>query len=86
MYPKTLSIFLKGWAPEVLELVEATEPLEIEVSDLWDRFPSIMRHWSDGHATLLGDSCHATMPNIGQGAGLAFEDGYELVKSDLVNL
>ena len=30
---------------------------------------------------LLGDSCHATMPNIGQGAGLAFEDGYELAKT-----
>ena len=29
----------------------------------------------------LGDSCHATMPNIGQGAGLAFEDGYELAKT-----
>ncbi len=37
------------------------------------------RTWSDGCVTLLGDSCHATMPNIGQGAGLAFEDGYELV-------
>ena len=29
----------------------------------------------------LGDSCHATMPNIGQGCGLAFEDGYVLVGS-----
>lgn len=27
---------------------------------------------------MLGDSCHATMPNIGQGCGLAFEDGYVL--------
>jgi len=27
------------------------------------------------------DSCHATMPNIGQGCGLAFEDGYVLVGS-----
>ena len=43
-------------------------------------FPSVGKSWADGHATLLGDSCHATMPNIGQGAGLAFEDGFELAK------
>jgi len=71
---------LKGWAPEVLELIEATNPEEIEARDLWDRFPSVTKPWSDGCVTLLGDSCHATMPNIGQGTGLAFEDGYELAK------
>jgi zeaxanthin epoxidase len=69
---------LKGWAPEVLELIRATDSSEIQQRDLWDRFPSVARSWADGCATLLGDSCHATMPNIGQGAGLAFEDGYEL--------
>ena len=71
---------LKGWAPEVLELIRATDPNEIEQRDLWDRFPSVTKSWADGNVTLLGDSCHATMPNIGQGAGLAFEDGYELAK------
>jgi zeaxanthin epoxidase len=71
---------LKGWAPEVLELIRATDPGAIEQRDLWDRFPSVGKSWADGHATLLGDSCHATMPNIGQGAGLAFEDGFELAK------
>ena len=71
---------MKGWAPEVLELIRATDPNEIEQRDLWDRFPSVTKSWADGHVTLLGDSCHATMPNIGQGAGLAFEDGYELAK------
>ena len=72
---------LKGWAPEVLELIDATDPNEIEARDLWDRYPSVLRPWSDGCVTLLGDSCHATMPNIGQGAGLAFEDGFELAKT-----
>ena len=71
---------MKGWAPEVLELIRATDPNEIEQRDLWDRFPSVTKSWADGNVTLLGDSCHATMPNIGQGAGLAFEDGYELAK------
>ena len=69
---------LKGWAPEVLELIRATDPSEIQQRDLWNRFPSVGKSCADGHATLLGDSCHATMPNIGQGAGLAFEDGFEL--------
>lgn len=72
---------LADWAPEVLELIRATNPSEIESRDLWDRYPSVFRSWSDGYTTLLGDSCHATMPNIGQGAGLAFEDGFELAKT-----
>jgi len=71
---------LAGWAPEVLELIGATDPATIEARDLWDRYPSVAKSWADGNVTLLGDSCHATMPNIGQGAGLAFEDGYELAK------
>ena len=70
---------LKGWAPEVLELIRATDPGTIEQRDLWDRFPSVGKSWADGHATLLGDSCHDDA-NIGQGAGLAFEDGFELAK------
>ncbi len=75
---KFLESTLEGWAPEVLELIKATDPDSIEQRDLWDRFPSVTKSWADGNVTLLGDSAHATMPNIGQGAGLAFEDGYEL--------
>ena len=75
-----LETTLEGWAPEVLELIRATDPATIEQRDLWDRFPSVAKSWADGRVTLLGDSCHATMPNIGQGAGLAFEDGFELAK------
>ena len=71
----------QGWAPEVLELIRATDPKEVQSRDLWDRYPLIGRSWSDGCVTLLGDSCHATMPNIGQGAGLAFEDGFELART-----
>ena len=39
--------------PEVLELIDATDPKEIEARDLWDRFPSVLRPWSDGCVTLL---------------------------------
>jgi 2-polyprenyl-6-methoxyphenol hydroxylase-like FAD-dependent oxidoreductase len=31
--------------------------------------------WSDGRVTLLGDAAHPTMPSLGQGAGMAIEDG-----------
>jgi 2-polyprenyl-6-methoxyphenol hydroxylase-like FAD-dependent oxidoreductase len=45
-----------------------------------DRTP--IRHWSQGRMTLLGDSAHATLQSLAQGAGMAFEDA--LVLSELV--
>ncbi len=43
---------------------------------LYDREP--LERWSRGHATLLGDSAHAMLPYLGQGACMAIEDGYVL--------
>jgi salicylate hydroxylase len=40
---------------------------------LYDRDPPA--HWSKGRATLLGDSAHAMLPYLGQGAAMAIEDG-----------
>ena len=40
---------------------------------LYDRDP--LPRWSKGRATLLGDSAHAMLPYLGQGAGMAVEDG-----------
>lgn len=74
-----LQIF-KDWSPQVTELIRATAEDEINQRDMLDRAPSVTKCWSSGHVTLLGDSCHATMPNIGQGAGLAFEDGFMLAQ------
>ena len=68
----------KDWNPIIRDLINATSSEEIIQRDLWDRAPSIFKGWSKDCITLLGDSCHATMPNIGQGCGLAFEDGYVL--------
>jgi salicylate hydroxylase len=39
-----------------------------------------MARWSQGHATLLGDACHPTLPFLAQGAGMAIEDGYLLAR------
>ena len=43
---------------------------------LYDRDP--LPRWSRGRATLLGDSAHAMLPYLGQGAAMAIEDGYVL--------
>jgi len=40
---------------------------------LYDRDP--LPRWSSGRATLLGDSAHAMLPYLGQGAAMAIEDG-----------
>jgi salicylate hydroxylase len=34
--------------------------------------------WHRGRICLLGDSCHATLPYVGQGANLAIEDAVSL--------
>jgi salicylate hydroxylase len=34
--------------------------------------------WTNGRVTLLGDSCHATLPYVGQGANQAIEDAIVL--------
>jgi len=70
----------ENWCSEVTELIEATNNDEIEQRDVWDRPPSVLKSWASDNIVLVGDSCHATMPNIGQGCGIAFEDSYLLVK------
>jgi salicylate hydroxylase len=40
---------------------------------LYDRDP--LPRWNSGRATLLGDSAHAMLPYLGQGAAMAIEDG-----------
>lgn len=50
----------------------------MDLSRRWplaDRDP--IRHWAKGRVTLLGDSAHATLQSLAQGAGMAIEDaGY----------
>ena len=40
-----------------------------------------VRGWSTRRATLLGDSAHATLPYLAQGAAMAIEDGAVLARA-----
>jgi 2-polyprenyl-6-methoxyphenol hydroxylase-like FAD-dependent oxidoreductase len=74
-----------GYRNYISDTVAATRP---EVRDVisvvnlerrWaiaDRDP--LRRWSDGRVTLLGDSAHATLQSLAQGAGMALEDASAL--------
>jgi len=69
--PEGSSPYLQGlftdWSPEIHDILQATQEHEIEQRDLYDRPPSVLKPWGDGRVTLLGDSVHAMMPNLGQG-------------------
>jgi zeaxanthin epoxidase len=70
----------EGWSPEIHDLFEATKPEVVRQRDLFDR-PPMWRGWSDGgNVVLLGDACHPTMPNLGQGGAMAIEDAYVMAE------
>jgi salicylate hydroxylase len=59
-----------GWNATLLRLLPSSERWYKWA--LYDRDPP--ERWSKGRATLLGDSAHAMLPYLGQGAGMALED------------
>jgi salicylate hydroxylase len=63
-----------GWNPELTRLYPCSERWYKWA--LYDREP--LERWSRGRATLLGDSAHAMLPYLGQGAAMAIEDAYAL--------
>jgi 2-polyprenyl-6-methoxyphenol hydroxylase-like FAD-dependent oxidoreductase len=68
----------KGWPEAIPEVIEATPEQTIDRMDLYDR-PTV-KGWTVGCVTLLGDAAHPTMPSLGQGAGMAIEDGVVLAR------
>jgi 2-polyprenyl-6-methoxyphenol hydroxylase-like FAD-dependent oxidoreductase len=59
------------------EIVAATDPDHHMIR--WEiKNRPVLKKWSKGRVTLLGDACHPTSPYAGYGAGMAIEDGYFL--------
>jgi salicylate hydroxylase len=59
-----------GWHPDLLRLY--TYSARWYKWSLYDRDP--VERWSKGRVALLGDSAHAMLPCLGQGAAMAIED------------
>ncbi|KAK9862809.1 hypothetical protein WJX84_001231 [Apatococcus fuscideae] len=72
---RLLNIF-SGWTDMVTDLIKATPEEDVIRRDIYDRAPTL--NWTQGHVCLLGDSAHAMQPNLGQGGGMAIEDGFQL--------
>ena len=63
-----------GWHEDALGLIAAMP--ETFKWALFDRPP--LSRWSVGRVSLLGDSCHAMLPMMAQGAAQSIEDGATL--------
>ena len=68
----------KGWTDEIHAVLDNTPDVISEQRDLYDRRPSVLKSWSKGAVTMLGDAVHPMMPNLGQGGCQAIEDAYVL--------
>lgn len=68
----------KDFAPLVLQLIEATANENIICNIISDLAP--IPQWYSENLCLIGDSAHATTPNMGQGACQAIEDVYIIGK------
>ena len=72
-----LQRFHAGWHDPIPQLIDALE--EIVVTATLD--VATLPTWSRGRTLLIGDAAHATSPHAGQGASIALEDAYRLVRT-----
>ena len=69
--------FHAGWHDPIPQLIDALD--EIIVTATLD--VATLPTWSRGRTLLIGDAAHATSPHAGQGASIALEDAYRLVRA-----
>jgi salicylate hydroxylase len=69
----------KGWHPIVQRVLDEADHDQCYRWSLFYRPP--IKNWSTKRATLLGDSAHATLPYLAQGAAMAIEDGMVLTRA-----
>jgi 2-polyprenyl-6-methoxyphenol hydroxylase-like FAD-dependent oxidoreductase len=75
---EALAAVFAQWHAPIQDLIRAAPDEEIIPIALTDSPP--LRRWGRGHITLLGDSAHACLPDMGQGAGLALESAVGLAE------
>ena len=68
-----------GWHPAIQTIIDTADKDECYRWSLFFRQP--LDNWSSRRATLLGDSAHATLPYLAQGAAMAIEDGAVLTRA-----
>jgi salicylate hydroxylase len=69
----------EGWHPIVHTVIDAADRDQCFRWSLHNRLP--IDNWSTARVTLLGDSAHATLPYLAQGAVMAIEDGAILMRA-----
>jgi salicylate hydroxylase len=69
----------ESWHPAIQTIIDAVDRDQCYRWSLYNRPP--VRNWSTRRATLLGDSAHATLPYLAQGAAMAIEDGAVLARA-----
>jgi FAD-dependent urate hydroxylase len=72
----------KGWAEPVQMLIDRLNPSDVARIEIHDAGP--FNRYVRGRVALLGDSAHATCPDMGQGGCLAIEDAL-VIADHLVN-
>lgn len=70
----TLVENFKDFHPLIIKILEATPNENVILNDITDLSP--IPKWYAENLCLIGDSAHATTPNMGQGACQAIEDAY----------
>ncbi|MFP1678977.1 FAD-dependent monooxygenase [Alloalcanivorax sp. C16-2] len=69
----------QGWHPSIGALIDAADRDHCYRWAMNNRPP--VENWTSGHATLLGDAAHPTLPYMAQGAAMAVEDAAVLARA-----
>ena len=69
----------RGWHAIIQTVIDEADKDKCYRWSLHNRLP--ISNWSTARVTLLGDSAHATLPYLAQGAVMAIEDGAVLARA-----
>ena len=78
-YRSELAELFQGWAKPVQTLIERVDSFKTNRPEIHDVGP--LNHLVRGRVALLGNSGHATCPDLGQGDAQAMEDAFILTQS-----